>query len=59
MNVPREWVFLNRLQWGLYGVLAQMGASANWRAQLLDLLYQPGEARPQPFTLNELELVSG
>lgn len=28
--VPAEWVFLNRLQWGLYSVLAYLGATGPW-----------------------------
>ena len=46
MNVPREWVFAHRLQSGLYALLARLGATANWRARLVDLLYAPGETRP-------------
>ena len=59
MNVPREWVFLNRLQTGLNSVLAQLGASANWRSRYLELVYRPDEPRPEPYTLRELELASG
>jgi len=29
-NMPREFVFLNRLQWGLWPVLARLGARNNW-----------------------------
>ncbi|MBM4266723.1 MAG: AarF/ABC1/UbiB kinase family protein [Deltaproteobacteria bacterium] len=29
-NMPREFVFLNRLQWGLWPVLASIGARADW-----------------------------
>lgn len=29
-TVPREWLFLNRLQWGLNSVLAELGATARW-----------------------------
>jgi len=28
--MPREWLFLNRLQWGLNSVLAHLGATALW-----------------------------
>jgi predicted unusual protein kinase regulating ubiquinone biosynthesis (AarF/ABC1/UbiB family) len=39
-NVPPEWLFVNRLQWGLYSVLAMLGATADWgslmRAALAD-----------------------
>ncbi len=29
--MPAHWLFLNRLQWGLNAVLAQLGAGAPWR----------------------------
>lgn len=48
MNMPREWVFANRLQWGLFAVLALLDAEAVWRTTMLDLLYAPGEPRPRP-----------
>jgi hypothetical protein len=48
MNMPRDWVFANRLQWGLFAVLALLEAEANWREPLLGLLYGPGEQRPLP-----------
>ncbi len=31
LTLPREWLLLNRLQWGLFAVLAQMRASGNFR----------------------------
>ena len=38
LALPREWLLLNRLQWGLFAVLAQMRASGNfsdlWRAAI-------------------------
>ena len=34
--MPPEWLFLNRLQWGLYAVLAQLGATGRWGAILDD-----------------------
>ena len=48
MNMPREWIFANRLQWGLFAVLALLDAEADWRTIILDLLYAPGEPRPEP-----------
>jgi predicted unusual protein kinase regulating ubiquinone biosynthesis (AarF/ABC1/UbiB family) len=30
MSMPAEWVFLNRLQWGLNSILASLGASGGW-----------------------------
>ncbi len=54
MNMPREWVFAHRLETGLYALLARLGATANWRRKILDLLYQPGEPRPEPFPEREV-----
>jgi predicted unusual protein kinase regulating ubiquinone biosynthesis (AarF/ABC1/UbiB family) len=31
INMPTDHTFVNRLQWGLYSVLAGLGAEANWR----------------------------
>jgi predicted unusual protein kinase regulating ubiquinone biosynthesis (AarF/ABC1/UbiB family) len=52
--MPRELVFANRLQWGLYSVLAELGATDSLRQAILDILYEPGAARPRPFTDSEL-----
>jgi hypothetical protein len=41
--MPPEWLFLNRLQWGLNAVLAQLGATAAWRDVLEPLLAGPIE----------------
>jgi len=30
LNMPRHFVFVNRIQWGVYSVLTQLGAEANW-----------------------------
>ena len=38
-NMPRDWVFANRLQWGLYSVLAELGAESNWSASIWQLLF--------------------
>ena len=39
--MPPEWLFLNRLQWGLNAVLAQLGATATWRDTIEELLAAP------------------
>jgi predicted unusual protein kinase regulating ubiquinone biosynthesis (AarF/ABC1/UbiB family) len=39
--MPPEWLFLNRLQWGLNAVLAQLGATAPWRDTIEELLAAP------------------
>jgi len=41
--MPPEWLFLNRLQWGLNAVLAQLGAAGPWRELLEELLAMPIE----------------
>jgi predicted unusual protein kinase regulating ubiquinone biosynthesis (AarF/ABC1/UbiB family) len=30
LNMPRDFVFVNRIQWGVVSLLAQLGASNNW-----------------------------
>src|SRR5262249_47802048 len=37
-NVSEDFVFVNRLQWGLNSVLAILNAEANWRREMLSLL---------------------
>jgi predicted unusual protein kinase regulating ubiquinone biosynthesis (AarF/ABC1/UbiB family) len=39
--MPPEWLFLNRLQWGLFAVLAQLHATGPWRALFEDALLRP------------------
>lgn len=39
--MPPEWLFLNRLQWGLNAVLAQLGATGPWREIVEELLAAP------------------
>jgi hypothetical protein len=36
--MPPAWLFLNRLQWGLNAVLAQLNASGPWGATIRELL---------------------
>lgn len=54
LNVPKDWVSVNRLYWGLYAVLAQLGVQARFRPLMLDLVYEPGEPRPMPYTSREI-----
>jgi predicted unusual protein kinase regulating ubiquinone biosynthesis (AarF/ABC1/UbiB family) len=35
LNLPRDFLFVNRVQWGLYAVLAQLGSVSNWRHRLM------------------------
>ncbi|MBI4509316.1 MAG: AarF/ABC1/UbiB kinase family protein [Deltaproteobacteria bacterium] len=30
LNMPRDFVFVNRIHWGVFSILAQLGASGNW-----------------------------
>ena len=39
--MPPEWLFLNRLQWGLNAVLAQLSAAGPWREIIDELLAAP------------------
>ncbi len=41
--MPPEWLFLNRLQWGLNAVLAQLRAQGHWREILEEVLALPVE----------------
>jgi len=45
LGMPPAWLFLNRLQWGLNAVLAQLGATGPWRDIIEDLLAQPMQLR--------------
>ncbi len=52
-NLPPSFVVLNRIQWGLNAVLAQLTATANWRA-ISDELW-PWVDAPPSTKLGELE----
>jgi predicted unusual protein kinase regulating ubiquinone biosynthesis (AarF/ABC1/UbiB family) len=41
--MPPEWLFLNRLQWGLNAVLAQLGSAGPWGEIIRELLATPTE----------------
>lgn len=49
MNMPRDFVFVNRLQWGLNSVLADLRAESDWRQMMLSILYGPDEPLPLPW----------
>ena len=53
-NLPPSFVVLNRIQWGLNAVLAQLTATANWRA-ISDELW-PWVDGPPSTELGELEV---
>lgn len=44
-NNPKDWVFVNRLQWSLYAVLARLEATANFRSLIWGLVREPEQAR--------------
>jgi predicted unusual protein kinase regulating ubiquinone biosynthesis (AarF/ABC1/UbiB family) len=52
-NVPRDWVFVNRLLVGVFAVLARLQAEGAFRGVLLDLLYEPGTPRPPAYSSSE------
>lgn len=43
LALPRDWLFANRLQWGLQSVIAHLGGCADWRSILLPLVEGPTE----------------
>ncbi|MEO6773704.1 MAG: AarF/ABC1/UbiB kinase family protein, partial [Kofleriaceae bacterium] len=43
LNMPPDFVLVNRIQWGVWSILAQLGASADWGAIHQEL---PGEQPP-------------
>jgi len=38
LNMPPDFVLVNRIQWGVWSILAQLGASADWGAMHQELL---------------------
>jgi hypothetical protein len=38
LNMPPDFVFANRIQWGVYSILGQLGATANWHRIHRELL---------------------
>jgi predicted unusual protein kinase regulating ubiquinone biosynthesis (AarF/ABC1/UbiB family) len=59
MTTPKHWVFAYRLNFGLYALLAKLGARGNWRSPIVDMLYGEGEARPRPYSDGELAVLAG
>lgn len=55
LKLPRELLFSNRLQWGLYSVLVRLQSEFPMRREILSILYGPGEEQPQPFSAEELQ----
>ncbi|MBK7863539.1 MAG: helix-turn-helix domain-containing protein [Archangiaceae bacterium] len=49
-----EMAFFSQLTFGVGSVLARLNVEVDYRTQFLDWLYEPGEPRPAPFTVDEL-----
>jgi predicted unusual protein kinase regulating ubiquinone biosynthesis (AarF/ABC1/UbiB family) len=61
-NLPRlsytaEMAFMTQLYFGVGAILARLGSRLRCRPVMLDLLYAPGEDRPEPFSPNEIKLL--
>ena len=54
VNLPKDWIFANRMALGLFALLARLGATADFRGALLDVLYEPGQPRPPAYSEAEL-----
>jgi predicted unusual protein kinase regulating ubiquinone biosynthesis (AarF/ABC1/UbiB family) len=39
LNMPPDFVFVNRIQWGVYSILAALGATGNWHRIHRELLF--------------------
>jgi predicted unusual protein kinase regulating ubiquinone biosynthesis (AarF/ABC1/UbiB family) len=39
LNMPPDFLFVNRIQWGVYSILARLGATANWHRMHREYLY--------------------
>jgi predicted unusual protein kinase regulating ubiquinone biosynthesis (AarF/ABC1/UbiB family) len=48
--IPRDLLFVNRLQWGLYSVLAHLNATGNWRELWRNALQQVAQPVPTPLS---------
>lgn len=46
LNMPPDFLFVNRIQWGVYSLLAELGATRNWRAIHSEYLYRDEESLP-------------
>ncbi len=46
LNMPPDFVFVNRIQWGVYSILAELTAEANWRR--IDAEYRLGKNASTP-----------
>ncbi len=54
LAMPAELLFANRLQWGLFSLLARLRPRVSLREEILAIVYAEGEERPTPFSDSEL-----
>lgn len=54
LNYTRDMTFMTQLYLGVSAVLTKLGARIDVRAFMLDLLYEPEQARPAPFDADEM-----
>ena len=47
LNMPPDFVFVNRIQWGVYSILAELGATWDWRSIHSEHLYGNKETKTQ------------
>lgn len=40
MNVPKEWILVNHMHWGVYAILSHLKAGANWFKKIEEFLPQ-------------------
>lgn len=57
VNLGKDWLFANRMALGLFALLARLEARGDFRGVLLEMLYEPWEARPAPYSDTELSLL--
>ena len=46
LNLPPDYLLLNRIQWGVNSILARLGATANWHRIMLEMTGQGPPATP-------------
>jgi predicted unusual protein kinase regulating ubiquinone biosynthesis (AarF/ABC1/UbiB family)/DNA-binding XRE family transcriptional regulator len=54
-NFTSDMVFLNQFYFGVTALLVRLDARLDYRGRMLDLLYDPDEERPPPFSAAELK----
>lgn len=45
-NMPKDFLLVNRIQWGLYSILASLGCTANWHRIHRELYYGDAPSTP-------------